>query len=591
MHIKSNFLKIKQFFQTDDRRIYLEFAIVSLFIFWPLLIRGGYVFAIDMVFVPQIRFPREIDPYTILHFFMWLVNWVIPSTIVQKIMLCLVPFLSGVGMYRLIPTESRWPRYFAAFFYIFNPFTYSRFLYGHLLILLSYALIPFAVRAIIDFFSAPTRRSALRVVGWLVLITLIDFRTIFFVLLFFAVYWLCTEITLLMRDGRSACRRDSQFVRLILWSVVVAVVFVLLNSFWLIPAFFGQNSLVSWVKTQISDQNFDVFTTVSDANVGVYWNTAAMYGFWGDRERQYVVQKEVIPYWFWVFLALFALVLWGLVSTLFLRRRWKLYPNDQPATGPPLLLTLTIVALFSWVFVVGFASPYTRIVVSWLYSHILYLRGYREPQKFIALIVLAYAYLGALGFNNIIVLLKQSAFIKKNKQVYPSIVFLIVILPLLYSPALFSAFGNQLYLSWYPAGWYEVNNILNDDPDDFRTLFLPWHQYLEFAFSGKIIANPAEDFFDQPVIAGDNIEIGQIYSQSTRPESRVIEENIVLRQDKSERLIETLNQLNFKYVILATGGTFWAYDSLDTTAGLAEVYRSPDIVLYRNITWRPAAIH
>ncbi|MFA6993522.1 MAG: hypothetical protein WC268_02935 [Patescibacteria group bacterium] len=570
--------KIYQWFKIGERVIYLEFAIISFFILGPLVWHTGYVFAIDMVFVPKLRFPAVVDSFYLLHALFWLFNLALPSWLIQKFLLFLVPFLSGISMYRLITTESRWPKYFAAFFYIFNPFTYSRFLYGHLLILLAYALTPFVIKAIIDFFNDLSWRRAFRVVGWLTVITLVDFRSTFFILFFLAVYGL---IFLALR-----VRQIAVLKKLFFYAVVMAAVFTLVNSFWLVPSVLGHNQLLDFVTSGIDNNDILAFQTVSDNQLGIFWNTAAMYGFWGDRELTYVPQKDIVPYWFPLFLVILLVAIWGLVSTLFLNKKFKFYDQNQDGNRLVTILTLLIIGLFSWIFVIGVAHPYTRPLVSWLYQNIVYFKGYREPQKFISLLVLVYAYLGAWGVDNLIKLLPQSRWFSGNKIWRGLVVTALITLPLLYSPGLLYAFGGQLKNSQYPASWFEVNQLLNEDPNNFKTLVLPWHQYLEFPWSaGKTIGNPADTFFDQPVIAGDNIEMKYIYTQSSRPESKFIEDKIISNPDRMIDLGESLNKLNIKYVILATGGTSPTYLYLNNSPDLQLIYWSEEIALYINKTW------
>ncbi|MFA6533802.1 MAG: hypothetical protein WCT37_01370, partial [Patescibacteria group bacterium] len=64
--------KIYQWFKIGERVIYLEFAIISFFILGPLVWHTGYVFAIDMVFVPKLRFPAVVDSFYLLHALFWL---------------------------------------------------------------------------------------------------------------------------------------------------------------------------------------------------------------------------------------------------------------------------------------------------------------------------------------------------------------------------------------------------------------------------------------------------------------------------------------------------------------------------------------
>lgn len=87
---------------------------------------------------------------------------------------------------------------------------------------------------------------------------------------------------------------------------------------------------------------------------------------------------------------------------------------------------------------------------------------------------------------------------------------------LAYSFTIFS-FHGRVGVTDYPQEWYEVNNYLNRNEGDFNVLFFPWHMYMDFSWlpnSDKRLTNPAQQFFDKPVIAGDNIEMPGVYSES-----------------------------------------------------------------------------
>src|SRR3990167_259991 len=172
-------------FKQNERTIYLEYAFIALVILLPLL-KPGYILTLDMVFTPKIPMPTEVGNNYLLISLLHFLNYIIPSQIIEKILLFLIIFLSGVGMHRLIPTSNKWPKYFAALLYIFNPFVYSRFMAGHWVLLLAYAITPFAVKSILDFFKAPDFKKSLRVLIWLILISIFSLHAIIMIFIFFA---------------------------------------------------------------------------------------------------------------------------------------------------------------------------------------------------------------------------------------------------------------------------------------------------------------------------------------------------------------------------------------------------------------------
>jgi hypothetical protein len=147
----------------------------------------------------------------------------------------------------------------------------------------------------------------------------------------------------------------------------------------------------------------------------------------------------------------------------------------------------------------------------------------------------------------------------------------------------FTQFGfwGQLRPTDYPADWYEANEILKADDQDFNVLFLPWHLYMDFRFvpnQDKRIANPAPIFFDKPIISGQNLEVPGIYTQSTNPGQRYVE-NLL----SSGRISgENLKLLNVKYVVLAKEVDYARYLDMLNASDLELVFDSENLMIYRN---------
>ena len=81
------------------------------------------------------------------------------------------------------------------------------------------------------------------------------------------------------------------------------------------------------------------------------------------------------------------------------------------------------------------------------------------------------------------------------------------ILPLIYTYPMIGGFARQIKPVWYPESWYQVNNILKQD-SKCKALFLPWHLYYSLSFNNNLItANPAPKFFDCEIVFSQNIEM------------------------------------------------------------------------------------
>ncbi len=164
-----------------------------------------------------------------------------------------------------------------------------------------------------------------------------------------------------------------------------------------------------------------------------------------------------------------------------------------------------------------------------------------------------------------------------------AIIMAALLLPLAYSFTMFG-FHGQLQPTDYPEGWETAKEFLNSDGDDYNLLVLPWHQYMDYnwvANKDKRVYNPARQFFDKPVIQGDNFEMPSIYSQSTNPVSEYVE-FLLSKRDTVDNLGELLAPLNVKYVILVKEADYKYYDYLYQQEDLSTVMDKPGITLFKN---------
>jgi hypothetical protein len=459
---------------------------------------------------------------------------------------------------------------------------------------MAYALIPFAVKAIFKFFKETNLKNTFRICLWFVLISLTTIHSIFFIFLFFAIFLLFHIL--------KNIRNKKEIFKVCRYSILAGLIFLILSSWWIIPIFANKSPTSQFITEQITDRHAYVFQTTAGEKYGTILNTAAMYGFWGDQEGRYVVQKDINPYWFKLYLIILAIAVWGAIINYSKKIKNRIaFENKNENNQQELyILPMAAIGIISLILAVGIAYKPFIPLIEFLNNHIPFYKGYREPQKWVALVILVYAYLGSLGVNDLIPRFQR--FVENSKlKVYPDlfkkfIPALFLIIPLLYSPAMVWGFRGQLYTSNYPQSWYQANEILNQDQDlsskakktdegDSKVLFFPWHQYLHLSFAGKIIANPAQNFFDKKVIAGDNMEMGNIYTQSSRPESKYIEREILWHKDEIKNLGEKLLPLNIKYVILAQEADFFNYDFVNHQNDLELIYEKERIKIYKNKSW------
>jgi len=552
--MKGLFNKLQGWLKGGEVHVFLEFFVLALFIFYPIL-KPGFVFALDLVFVPELRMPAWLFNDFAIRSFFYLLNFILSSAAIEKGLLFFVVIFSGVGMYRLVKTKSEWPRYFAGILYIFNPFFYERLAVGQVFLLLGYALLPWAIISALRFFRQPTLRQAVKTGLWLGIIPLVNLHSVVFFGLFLAIYFLGEVIS------NYQTKVSSQLVTR--YFVVIVLICLAINSFWLWPSIFSADSYAKDINNISLDENLETFRSQADPQFGLTFNLLSLFGFWGEGRGVFADLKATQPLWPVISSILLVLALWGWIV-----RRNK----SEDASLTRSLFILSVVSFFLSI------STNFRFFYP-LFSFSL-LKIFREPQKFISLLVLAYAFFGAWALEDIS---------RRIKGKWGSLLLgIILILPMLNTYILFAGLKGQLAPHKYPQSWYQVENILRNDKDDFKVLFLPWHSYLSFSFlDNKLINNPAQCptncFFSKPIISSNDMELRGIASAKNEMSKFVIKDLLNIESDSD--LGTTMKDRGIKYIILAEEVDYEKYDFLKNQKDLKEVYYEGGLRLFRNLVW------
>ena len=547
------------------------YALLSIAILAPLL-SPGYIFSLDMAFGPGADFTPRIyglDEWwpsicAPLWLFLQLATDLVPAWLLQKAILFFILFLAGLGAHRLLPFNGA-GRYFAGLLYMINPFVYVRFLAGQWGLLAAYALIPFAVKAFMDLMEKGGTKDAIKVA---VFTTMVGIMTIQALFLLFLIY-LVLLVAKLIKE-----RRDwGNIVQVGKFTGISAAIFLAINLYWLVPVLTGGGVAIE----QISRQDLLLFSPKPTSELGIMFDIASMYGFW---RGGYTYAKDLLPLWWLPFIFILFLAVYGFICHF---RGVAISHLKHPYSHPGwVVVSFGVVGVVSFLLAVGAASEFTSPPFEWLWEHLPFFQGFRDSHKFVALLCLAYAYLGGLGVNELV------KGLRKRGKMLPRVGMTALIAVALLTPATYSftmfGFNGQLGVTDYPREWYEVNDYLNEDNDDFNVLFLPWHQYMDYSWlpnQDKRLGEPAKQFFDKPVIAGDNIEVPGIYSQSANPVSEYVE-FLLTNAGDADNLGELLAPLNVKYVILVHETDYELYDFLYRQADLAVELEKPGLTLFKN---------
>jgi hypothetical protein len=538
----------------------LFYALLALLIMGPLL-KPGYLLTLDITRILAGPVHYQLAAFglsgthcpELLHYLIaYVLNLFLPQWVTQKLFLFLALFLAGVGAHRLCPANKA-GKYFAGMLYMVNPFIYTRLLAGQMGIVLSYSLLPFALYYFIAVLEGRGRKNVLLSAVFVTLVGVFSNHGLLLVLLAYLVVF----VARLVQERRNRAR----MVGIVKRTVLLAVLFLLLNAYWLtsfqVPSALGE----------VTELDIFVFSPRPTTALGTGFSLLSMRGFW---RTAYVHTTDILSAWWVVFIFIFLLAVFGATSR-FNDRKLGAYVKGIGLLG--------LIGLF---LSLGVTNQVSRPVFTFLWDHLPFFRGFRDSQKFVALLVLAYFYLGGLGCDQLAGLRPNMG--KKLRAAGYAAIVVVLLLPVTNCFVMFNGLWGQVGPTFYPEEWEEANRYLNRDTRDFNVLFLPWHGWMPFEWlpnRDKNLATPAYHLFDKPMIVGDTIEAGGIYTESTNPMSRYIDFLLASSADITN-LGELLAPLNVKYVLLAHEADYEEYGFLYEQEDLKVEREWGGMTLFRN---------
>lgn len=535
-------------------KAYLVYAAVAIAIMLPLL-APGFILTLDMTFTPELRMPQEITASWPFHALLHLFDLVLPSEIIQKILLFGTLVLAGIGMHRLVrllqpikktsqdidtnESVAGWGIYFASILFMLNPFVYSRFMAGQYAVLLGYALLPWFVRLLLQFVHRPGLVPALKLGGLATIIGIVSIHTL-----------AAIGVLLLAAMVIIVWRYRQKWLKYAKFGAAGLGVFVILSSFWLVPLTAGRGDTAETISS-FTAADVVAFETRGDNPLTKIGHVLRLQGFWAEDRGQFLLPQQAIMPWGLMAMAIIALVVTGII-VLWQRSR--------------MLAVFFGLSLFLAVSIATGLLPLPN--------------AYREPHKITALVALSYCVFAAFGVDAFLRWLRE-----KGEMLYTIGAAVVLILPLLFTRVMLLGFNGQLQPSQYPAEWAAVNQQLKKDAGAFNTLFLPWHQYMSFNFSGRIIANPAPAFFDKKMIVSTDPELGGATSINADSREAAIKTILADAKDNND-LAEQLAKHNIKYILLAKEVDFMEYDFVATEPNLEVVTDNDRLTLYKNSAWK-----
>jgi len=497
----------------------------------PILLQSGYIFAIDQAlntrgWTPQIWW----NAYWIGWVSQIFVFFSIPIWVLEKLLVVMTFTLPVLGVYlyfkKYVEMQSRWALFFALSFSIFNPMLYSRFLDGQVNIYIFYALFPLFLYFVKCFFEYKTLLSAIKVGLWSIILVFTTIHAAYFIFFIFLIFGV---------SNLSTISREKKFLSLFLG---ITTIFCL-QLLWFIPLYMSLSepeSSTIW-KINSFDENQQLAFANIPENKNPYIEILSMRWYWGDYENRFVESHDIFNDGSkndWIIFIWFIIIVWIIYS----------YKNKTADRYIFLVLWILGFILSLWVTNNTIFTP----VNSLLYNFLPYYAGFREPQKFVLFLVIAYIYFGYFG------IIAAWDFFKKYKihsWVAGVVLAFCIISPLLYNFNMLFAFRGQVSVQQYPGEWKEVREYLAENTCEdckYNTLIFPWHGYMSISWTHKVVPIWVTRYLWKNILFGDTIEIWSVYSSSTRSESKIVEKYIwpswVLRNNiTDEKYIDFLSEV------------------------------------------------
>jgi hypothetical protein len=436
--------------------------------------------------------------------------------------------LATTGLSRLLRATALPARLAAGLFYAVNPFVFDRLYAGQLGVLLGYALLPFAVDALMN--TAERPRWGARAACWSAATVAMSVHFV----------WILVPVVAGAAATRS--RRVPAALRLAGAALGAAAI----SSYLLVaPVLVGTSP--AGALSQLAS-----YRTQADPQLGLLANVAGLYGFFRPGPTE---PKNLLSGWVAVLAALLLVSAVGYAAVL----RDQAHRRDG--------LAILAAGMAGYFLALGDQGP-TGTLFLLAYEHVPGFVVMREPDKFASLTALAYAY----GFGQGISWLIARS---RGKGARIATVALAGVLPLSYTPNLMGGLGGQVKASTFPSSWSVAGRIAGSG----TVLFLPWRQYFPTSFTDqREITNPAPQYFAGTVLASQ--DPGPGYAFAADDPEHVFLDQVIDSAADPQRTRTALAGLGVKFIALAKVAGWQAYADLIDAPGIREVYSSPEIDLY-----------
>jgi hypothetical protein len=509
----------------------------------------GFLLSYDMVVVPREPFtatmfglaggpPRAVPSDVVLA----VLSRALPADIAQKLMLLSTFVLACSGVVALLAREPWFARIAAGVFYAWNPFVAERLLIGQWALLLGYAGLPWALRAVI---TGPVAswRGAGRLGLALLPAAVGGFAAM-------AVSGLVVLPAAVLAPGGPARRRIS--------SAAAALIVLAVGSLpWLIP---------SMLHVVYADPaGVAAFAARADTPFGSLGSLLLLGGIWNAQ----TVPAGYGGGWSALWLVLVVTAAAGYVVFGVRQRRW-------PGLGLAAVAGLVIASI-------GVTAPGRELLRAaiglWPGFAVLW-----DGQQYVAPLALA----EALGAGLVVAWAANPNSLRariapRDSDERPAggartdrpglaIAVALLLAPVLLLPGLVWGAAGRLRPVWYPADWLNAARVIDQSPAQGKVLLLPWAAYRNPAWNGgRTVLDPWPRLLSRQVIWNTGPRVGDV---QLRPDDQA-----AARLDGVIRapgpLTASLGAAHVRFVIVDGGGRLPGCTVLIARPGLA-VYQVPD---------------
>lgn len=466
--------------------------------------------------------------------------------------LLLLFMLIGSGAYYMMKDKGTQVAVFSSFVYIINPWVIDRFLSGHYLMLLFYALIPFWFRWTMDWLK---KRDFKSLMGSCLTFSFIGFTQPHNIILAFILLGIVLSAFLIIKRNRRALNSSA----IAFFSSTTS--FFLLNAFWVIPTILYTSSVLPTLSYPV--EQIYTFSRYAWPPLVLTLN-----GSWW-----------IHNIWLTIILLIYGTFL------LYLTIKGAIY-SWKTNTTKILVATISAATLLGS----GVWSPIGPLCI-WAFENISFFALFRDPNKFVILSPFAYAYLSSLAFQHSIKLPSTlNKTFNSTKQILNKInreILLATILCMIMgiSMLLMSSFAVK-----YPNEYEKLDNWLSSKEGLFNVVFIPSEIYVEPSWTLSPQADPIRFYFnDKSILSKDTT----LYSRDTLHLYDLM--NYFIALNRTDKIGEVLNMYNIRFVIVRLdiknkiwplGNAHKYLEAIKQVKDLTPTKNFTDFYVFENERWR-----